>query len=107
MLDLFCIGVIGNQIIVFIVPDQVPGTDMIDQSFVPRLHLFLQIPLGILKGDLTVFTDCCMYQINSIINAFIHRLHPAGKKDLPAKLLRLRFTHQTSQLLDQLFGFSG
>ena len=95
----------GDQIVVFIVPHQAPGTDLIPGAIAPEFLLFTDCPLKILEADLPVGINCFMQHINIIVDALIHGFDPVGYQYLTVKMLGLVNAHHGFQLLNQLTGF--
>ena len=98
MLQDFAAVIVGYQIIIFVVPYQVPRTDMIPLTVMAQFLFFLYVPLEILKTDLRIGIDGRVDFIDIIINTFIHRLNTAAYQNLPLKLFRLVCTCQLLQL---------
>ena len=106
MADVAASVVVGDQIIVFVIPREQPGTHFIVTAVPPQFHLFIDRPFKILKTDLHIFRDGIVNHIYIIINIFIDRLAAVGHHDLPVELLclfpaaeRLQLGNQLSRLL--------
>ena len=89
MADVAASVVVGDQIIVFVIPREQPGTHFIVTAVPPQFHLFIDRPFKILKTDLHIFRDGIVNHIYIIINIFIDRLAAVGHHDLPVELLCL------------------
>ena len=98
MLDQLRLCIISDHIIILIIPGQSPRADMIPRSSVTQFHLFLHIPLEILELDLLIFRNRIVDCIDSIIDAFIHRLNSSGYIHLSLQPLRIVFADQLFQL---------
>ena len=110
---LAALAVIGHQIIVFIVPDQRPGTDLIPAAVPPQtlFHPFpapAQGPLKIMEADLFSGVDGLVQGVHGVIDALVHGFDAAGDIDLPLELPGLVAGGKALHLLDELIGlFSG
>ena len=79
---------------------------MIPCSVVAQNHFFFYIPLKILKLDPCIAVDGIMDLINIIIDAFIHRLDPAGDQNLTVKLPGFISADQMFQFFNQRLGLT-
>ena len=104
MLDDPCIGVIGDQIVVFIIPGQCKWADHIP-GFVPaEPALFLYGVLKIVETNLAVVGNAGMDRIHIVVDGLIHRLDPVLDKHLPIEKLRFIYAGQVLNLLDEGHG---
>ena len=101
MPDLPGVGIVTHQIIILIIPGQPPRTDVIPGAVPPQLHFLLHVPLIVLEPDLLILRDRIVDGIHCIIKALVHRLDPAGYKDLPLQLHGLVSADLLLQLPDQ------
>ena len=104
MLDQLRLCIISDHIIILIIPGQSTRADMIPCSSVTQFHLFLHIPLEILELDLLIFRNRIVDCIDSIIDAFIHRLNSSGYIHLSLQPLCIVFADQLFQLFYQCVG---
>jgi len=65
------IRVIGNKIIVFVIPGKKPGADLIESAVFAQLHFFSDIPVEVVEADLPVFCNGRMDDIHAVIDFFI------------------------------------
>ena len=95
---------VGNQVIVFVVPDQRVGTGKI----LARTLVFAPVhaPVKIAEANLFVFRDCFMYPVDGIVDAFVHRLDAVADGDLPFELRRLIAAAKRRELFNQRDGFA-
>ena len=97
--------VIGGQIIVLILPDQRPGTDLL-LPVGPGHQFLFQVPVQVLEGNLPVLLDRPMDIVNAVVDTFILRLYPSGHIHLALQLARIMFSRQKLQFFDQTAGLS-
>ena len=91
----------GGQVVVFIVPDQPAGGDVVPPSF-PAVDLFLfRIVLKIAEGHRPTGGNGGVELIYIIKNALIHGFHPPVYIHLPLELLGLIDGRQSLQLADE------
>ena len=76
MLDDPRLAVVGDQIIIFIIPRQKPRTHLVYFSIPAEMHFFIHIPLKILKLYFHVLRDRIVNDVDIIIDVFIDRLIP-------------------------------
>ena len=89
--DSLMLGVVGNKVVLLIIPHESPRTQLIPPAAVTRFHLFFQIPVKISETDLAVGTYGRVYLVYVIVDALVHGLHAAGDNDLSVKLRALIF----------------
>ena len=104
VLDLPVVCVIGNKVVVFIVPQQAPGADAIPLPAVAQLLLPADVPLEVLETDLTVGIDCLVQHVHVVEDALIHGLDASGDQHLPLEALRLMNAGERFEFLDELAG---
>ena len=54
--------IIADEVVVFVIPYQGPGADMIPGSIVAQFRFLFDVPLKILKGNLFILIDCFVYR---------------------------------------------
>ena len=105
MLDEIRRLVIGDQIIVFIIPGQCPRTDKIIRAALFEFEFLFRRPLGILKPNLHIGIDRRVNPVDIVIDRLIFGLDTVVDKHLPLQLPRLAPAGQLFQLPDQLIRF--
>ena len=65
------IRVIGNKIIVLVIPGKKPGADLIESAVFAKLHFFSDIPVEVVETDLPVFCNGRVDDIHAVIDFFI------------------------------------
>ena len=104
MLDHSVFTVVGGQIIIFLPPDQGPGTDAFVAVWSGHQLLF-KIPVQVDERDLLIFLNSPVDRINAVINALILRLDSSGHIDLSLQFTGIVFPGDLLQLPDQFSGF--
>ena len=105
ILDGIRLPVVGEQIIILILPRQCPGADVIYLSAVAQDLLLFHVPGKVLEGDGAVFLHGPVQMIYRVIDALVHGLHAARHKYLARQLSCLVGAGQPLQLADQLRAF--
>ena len=98
-------SIIAHQIVVFIVPHETPGADLIPGAAVPQLRFFRNIPVEVLEPNLPVGADGLVELVDGVVNAFVHALHATGDQHLTVEVGGVVFADEPFQLLDQISGF--
>ena len=105
MLQYIRLGVIGDEVIVLVVPGEGKGTDNIVLP-VPAQDLFLfHVIFVVFKGYLPVLRDSRVQLIHVIVYALVHGLHSVPDKELAAQRPPLGLAALSTQLFDELHGF--
>ena len=92
---------VGNQIVVFVVPSQAPGRDFVQIAVFLGDELFLHIPGTVLEADLFVFRNGGVYDINVCIDSLVICLCPIVNVDLALKPSSVFNACKTLQFSDQ------
>ena len=94
--------VVGDQVVILIVPDQVQRTYFIYGAVVAELQLLPDRPVHILVGDLPVLVDRGVDHVHVVVDRLVGGLRPPVDGHLVAQLLRLVAAAQGLQLADEL-----
>ena len=82
MLQNSSLGIVGNQVIIFIIPCQKPWTYLVKSAVLAQLHLFMHIPVKILETNLHIAGYCSINHIYTVVNGFIDRFVAVNDYDL-------------------------
>ena len=96
----FCI--IGDEIILLVVPHQSPRAQRVPPAVIAELHLLFEVPLEVLKADLLVGTNGLVDLVDIVVDALVHRLDAARHDDLSVELAGVIPADQRLELADQL-----
>ena len=77
VLDLIVAGIVGDKIIILIVPDQPPGTHLIKTTIPAEFHLFADIPPIIAEADAGAPADRLVQLVDVVVDALVHSLDAA------------------------------
>ena len=102
MLDAVVRGVVGDQVVIFVVPRQAPGAQLVPRAVAAQLHFAGDVPLEILEPDLRIGIDGLVQLVHVVIDALVHGLHAPGDHHLPVQLAGLVPADQPLQLADQV-----
>ena len=105
MLDFVRSCVITNEVVVFVVPHQAPGADLIQRAIMPQNRIALEIPLEIVEGDLFAVRDGRVDGIHVVVDQLVRSLDSSGYNDLPLQLPCLIYADEVFQLFDQRLRF--
>ena len=92
----------GDQVVIFVIPGQCPGTDYETISAVKDVLGFVGLPVEILEPDLPVMGNGVVDLVDAVINAFVHGLDAALNVYLALKLTGLGFAYKFLDLFYQL-----
>ena len=84
--DSLMLGVVGNKVVLLIIPHESPRAELIPPAAIARLHLLFEVPVKVFKTDLAVSAYGCVYLIHVVVDALVHGLHAAGDYHLSVKL---------------------
>ena len=87
MLDLVRLAVVGNEIILLIVPSKCPWADMIRLSAISEQFFLLYRPVKIAEPYLAIFEDGFVNGIDGIVYIFVDRLGTTLYDDMTIELL--------------------
>ena len=68
MLDTLILRVIGDKIIILVIPHQSPWADLIFFAVVPKLHFLFDVPLVIMESNLLIRIDRIMQNVHVIVD---------------------------------------
>ena len=94
-----------HEVIVFIIPHQLPGADIVPVPVFAQFHFLFHIPAIILETDPYILSDGFMELIDIIINTFVNGFDPPRDRDLAVKLRSLMPAYKGLEFSDQLLGF--
>ena len=100
------LGVVGNEVVVLVVPPQMPWADAVPPAVPAQRFLLLHRPLKVLETDLLSLSDGSMELINVIVDALVHGLDPPGDQHLSLKLPGVVDADQRLQLFDEPAGLA-
>ena len=93
--------IVGDQVIILIIPDQVQRADYIESPIMAKLHFPVHRPVRILVGDLPVLIDRTMDPVHIVVDRLIGSFGAVIDHHLAAELLRLIPAAQRLQFPDQ------
>ena len=96
----------GREIVVFIIPEQRPGADLIPRAVAPERHFALARPAEIVKAHLHIVADRLVEAVDIIINALVRGFDAAGQQHLTVEIPRIVAADEALELFDQLAGFA-
>ena len=99
------LGVVGNEVVVLVVPPQMPWADAVPPAVPAQRFLLLHRPLKVLETDLLSLSDGSMELIDVVVDALIHCLYSSRHIYLTLQFLCLIFTNHFFQLLNQRIRF--
>ena len=102
MLHFTGILIVGNQVIILIIPNKVERTHLIEGSAMTEFQFLLHRPFHVLVPDLPVMLDGGMEFVDVIVDGFIAGLRTVVGDHLAGKLLSLFSAAQAFKLLDQV-----
>ena len=105
MLDDPGLRIVRHQVIILIVPQQRPRAHFVPRAVLAQDHLFVDVPLEVLKPDRPVEVDGVVDLVHVVVDGFVHGLDAAGDEDLTLELLGLLAADETLELFDQLLRF--
>ena len=105
VLDFIALGFIGDKIVVFAVPDERPGTNLIPGAVSAELHLLFEVPLKVLEANLTTGVDGLVNRVHIVVDARVHGLDAVRDDDLALQLRCLMPAHKGLEFCNQLLGF--
>ena len=105
VLDFITLGLVSDEIVVFAVPDEGPGTDLIPSAVSAELHLFFEVPLKVLEANLTTGVDGLVNRIHIVVDTRVHGLDAVRDDDLALQLRCLIPAHKGLEFRNQLLGF--
>ena len=105
VLDFITLCLVSDEIVVFAVPDEGPGTDLIPGAVSAELHLLFEVPLKVLEANLTTGVDGLVNRVHIVIDARVHGLDAVRDDDLALQLRCLMPAHKGLELRNQLLGF--
>ena len=106
MLDDSALLINSNEVVILVLPDHLPRTDLIARSALLQLTLLGYGPFCILEADLPVLRDGSVDLIYVVVDILICILHTVLYDHLPLQILGLVNTGKTLKLLDKLTGFA-
>ena len=104
VLDLSVVCIVGDEIVVFIVPQQAPGADAIPLPAVAQLLLPADVPLEVLEADLPVGVDGLVQHVHVVEDALVHGLDAPSDQHLPLEALGLVDAGEGFEFFDELAG---
>ena len=75
--------VIGNEIIILVVPAQMPRADAVPRAAAPQCLLLVHIPLEVFETDLPPLRKRGVQLVHIVINALVHGFHATRDQNLP------------------------
>ena len=100
-----CSGIIGDQIVVFIIPPQMPRADTVPCTVVAELLLLVHIPAEIPELYLHTSIDGRVQLVHVVVNALVHGFYAACYEDLSVELYGIVGTDQRLEFFYQRAGF--
>ena len=68
VLDHICIGVVGDEVIVLVIPGECPGADLVPCAVASKLYRLIHIPLAVLEANLNACVNRFVQLIDVVID---------------------------------------
>ena len=104
MLNHLCLAVIGNKVVILVVPAERPRRHLVNCSvFALDLDYFLfgvkvRFPFAVFKSDLFFTCNCVVERVNVVVDFFVDVLYTVRNVNLSLELFALVFTDKPLEL---------